>query len=319
VPEGLESLSMKDALEAARTEMSPASDVATDGAVPAPDVKVPVDPEQAPTPVTEQPAVDGDDGFSDEAQALAASLLGTQEDSQNESGPGITPGSDDFWNLSVDVKTVQGPQTVTIQELSDGYLRQADYTQKTQQLAEQRKGVSEASEFFDAFKDDPVGFARSLAVQAGWLEEGTEPVKQIDAAKIPTSEELETRISEMVDERVAADPRVKTAEVRDAEVQLDTEYDRLEKEYGLPLSKELRASLTDEAIKVGSSDLEGILTKRLVRSQQQQSKANSVNLASTSRPGAPPASVTTPEGAEVTEFPTMREAFAQAKVAAAQQ
>lgn len=318
MPDGTQTLSMKDALAAARTELEGGPSDDASSAQPAIEAEVPDASEQAPSPTQEQPAADVD-GFSDEATELANSLMDTDGDSQNGSGSGLVPGSDDFWTTSVDVKTVNGLETVTLQELSDGFLRQADYTQKTQHLAELKKDNDEATEFLKAFKEDPAGFARSLAVQAGWLDAGDDPVKEISIAKIPSQEELDTRLQEMVDERVKADPSVQAAEVAKAEVQIDAEYDRLQKTYAIPLSKELRQSLTDEAIKTGSADLEGILTKRLVRSQQQQSRVGDTNLASTSRPGAPPASATTPLGEEPKAKPTLREAWQESKVAAAEQ
>jgi len=309
---------MSEALAAARTELEggPSSDASP--AEPAVEANVPDTSEQASTPTQEQPAADVD-GFSEEATELAASLMDTNGESQNGSGSGLVPGSDDFWNTDVEVKTVNGLETVTLRELSDGFLRQADYTQKTQHLAELKKDNDEATEFLKAFKEDPAGFARSLAVQAGWLDAGADPVKEIQVAKIPTQEEIDAKLAEMVDERVKNDPRVQTAEVQDAQARLNTEYDRLQAEYKIPLSPELRQSLTDEAIKTGNADIEGILTKRLVRSQQQQSRVGDTNLASTSRPGSPPASATTPSGEEPKAKPTMREAWQESKVAAAEQ
>lgn len=44
---------------------------------------------------------------------------------------------------------------VTIDELKNGYLRQSDYTKKTQQLSHQRKEVEDAVKFYEHLKNNP--------------------------------------------------------------------------------------------------------------------------------------------------------------------
>ncbi len=44
---------------------------------------------------------------------------------------------------------------VTIEELKNGYLRQADYTRKTQQLANQRRELEDAVRFYEHLKSNP--------------------------------------------------------------------------------------------------------------------------------------------------------------------
>ena len=170
-----------------------------------------------------------------------------------------------------------------------------------------------------SFEEDPAGFTRSLAVQAGLIREGDAPIKHVDVARIPTPEDLESRVNEMVEDRVSKDARVQRAAVSDARAQIDIEFDRLQKAYEVPINTALRDDLIREAQTQGSHDLEGLLTRRLLRTQQKHSRAADANLASTARPGSPPASATAPDGAETTEKPSMREAWNQSKVAAAQQ
>jgi len=319
VPEGLETLTMADALAAARAESEPASPDVTETAMPVVEVEAPDSGEQIPVTPLEQPAAEID-GFSEEAQALGDALMDTTQDSQNGSDlAGITAGSEDFWNLSVDVETVNGSQAVTIKELSDGYLRQADYTQKTQNLAEQRKHNERATSFLVAFESDPAGFARSLAVQAGLVEEGDMPVRDIPIAKIPTQEELETQVNEMVDERVNSDDRVKTAEAANARIEIDQEFDRIAETYSVELKPDLRQNILEEAFRTSNSDLEGILAKRIALHQQRQQRADVTNLASTSRPGSAPVGATTDDGDKENPTPSMREAWKEAKLAAATQ
>jgi len=312
-------MTMADALAASRAELEPASSDVTDTGLPPVDVDAPASGEQASDSPLEQPAADSD-GFSAEAQQLGDALMDTTQESQNGSDlAGISAGSEDFWNLQVDVETVNGPQAVTIKELSDGYLRQADYTKKTQNLAEQRKHTERATDFLTAFEGDPAGFARSLAVQAGLIDEGDQPVKDVPNVKIPTQDELDAKVNEMVEERVKTDERVVSAEEANARVQIDIEFDRIAEHYDVELKPELRQNILEEAFKTGNSDLEGILAKRIATHQQRQQRADVTNLASTSRPGSAPVGATTDDDDKANSTPSMREAWKQAKLAAAQQ
>lgn len=318
--DGTQKMSLAEALASAKADSGEATPGAADTGTPPVEANAEVQIEQATVGAPEQPTAEVKDGFSDEATALADSLLSTDDgDTQNGSGSGITPGSDEFWNLQVDVKTVNGPQAVTIQELSDGYLRQADYTQKTQSLAEQKKSVETAIEFRRAFESDPAGFINSLAVQAGLIEEGAVPAIDKELVSFPSQEDLDAKLASLVEERIAADPRVQTAEVAAAQAQLDGEFVRLEKEYGIPLSPALREDLIKEAVKVGSADLEGLLARRLVKNRDKQLRADATGLAATSRPGSQPSGSELGADEKTAERPSMREAWQESKVAAAQQ
>ena len=46
-------------------------------------------------------------------------------------------------------------QKLTLDELKNGYLRQSDYTKKTQELSKQRKEAEEAVKFYDDLKKNP--------------------------------------------------------------------------------------------------------------------------------------------------------------------
>lgn len=315
--DGTQTLSMADALAQAKTELSPATESAAEPDMPSDEAQVAASIEEASTERAEQPAAD-ENGFSPESIELAEALMTTSEESQNGSESGaIVPGSDDFWNLSVDVETVNGPESVSIRDLTDGYLRQADYTKKTQALSTERQRLEKSESFLKAFEENPANFARSLAIQAGFIDEGSTPVKHVDVARIPTPDEFEARVNEVVEQRIKEDPTFREAEVVTARAQVDAEFDRLEKAYEVPLSKDLRDDLIREASQRGSADLEGLLTRRLVNAQKSRSSSN---FASTSRPGAPPAAATQPtEANKGGDKPNMREAWAQAKVAATQQ
>ncbi len=316
--DGTPSLTMAQALAEATVEVGQVNPTATDTGVPLVDVNAAAPGEQAIAIEGEQSAAD-EVGFSVDASGLEAALLDTTVDSQNGSEPGLVPGSDDFWNHMVGIETVEGQTNVSIRELSEGYLRQADYTRKTQALAEQRKHADKAVQFLDTFNSDPHEFVRSLSVQAGFITEGDRPVKDMPTVKIPTQEELDSLVNEMVEERVKSHPSVQSAEISDARSAVNTEFDRLQTVFNIQLSPELRDSLIQEATNRQSADLEAILARRILVAQQKQGQASSTNLASTARPGSPPAVATSPEGTEVPAKPTIREAYAAAVAEAAMQ
>lgn len=321
MPEGLETVTLSEAFAQAVAETGEATPVDVDPGQPPVETEATDLAEHAPVETSEQPAAPEGVTFDAESLELADQLLDTEitQDGSDPAAIQIVPGSDEFLNLPVEVTLPEGPTTVSIQEMRDSYMRHSDYTKKTQALAEQRKQLERAEEFFTAFSQDPAGFSYSLAVQAGIVPEGTD-VPNIPSAKIPTVEEIEAQVEELVQQRIEEDPRVKTAEVRDAEAQINAEFDRLQSQYQIPLSPELRKSLIEEAYRTGSSDLEGVLAKRLLSVQQKRSRADATKAAATSRPGTPPPSATEESGTDLEKQPaSIREAWQQAKVAAAQQ
>lgn len=317
MPEGTEVKDMAGALALAVAEREQASSPEPEAAVPAVEVQPTDEGEQAPADSQGQPAAE-DNGFSDQATELGDMLMDTAQDTQNSSDSGApAPGSDEFLTQSITVNTVNGPQTVTIQELSDGYLRQADYTQKTQGIAAERKHLGQAEEFLQAFETDPHGFVRSLAVQAGYIEEGGNPIREVPMVAMPTQENIDSMVNNLVEERFTNDPRVQQMQIADAKVQLDAEFARLESKYEVPVSQEVRQSIVQEAFAKGSTDLEGILAGRLVLAQKKQSGASATNGAATSRPGTPPIGQLDEESSAPAKNLTMAEAWQKAKVDAA--
>lgn len=71
---------------------------------------------------------------------------------------------------------INGEETeVPLEELRNGYMRQQDYTFKTQQVAEERKLAEWAKEFQARFSEDPKQMVRMLASAVGaQLDGGTE-------------------------------------------------------------------------------------------------------------------------------------------------
>lgn len=85
-----------------------------------------------------------------------------------------------------------GEEELTIDELKNGYLRQSDYTKKTQEVSRQRKEAEEALSFYNNIKNNPE------AIQS--IKETIDVPDNLD----PTQKrviELETKMYEMMLER----------------------------------------------------------------------------------------------------------------------
>ena len=63
---------------------------------------------------------------------------------------------------------------VTIDELKNGYLRQSDYTKKTQDLSRQREQTKEAVEFYDYLKANPT-VAKQIQTNGGQVPDSIDP------------------------------------------------------------------------------------------------------------------------------------------------
>jgi len=162
--------------------------------------------------------------------------------------------SDDFWNTAVELE--EGT-TIPLSEMRNGFLRQADYTRKTQALAEQRKQAENALGFYQKFIDDPQEFARAVAVDQGWLtSEQREPVTQVEGLVRPTEDEWNQQLDALVTERLEADPRLQQARQIEAQSVLDAKFAEIETSLGATLPNAVRAEIIAEASRRQNYDLE---------------------------------------------------------------
>jgi len=283
---------MAEALATAEAEIGEANPIVTEETMPVSEVEAEVVDEQADVSSDEQPDVaeTPDAGVDEELQSLVDEIgEGDKADAENASENPVAEflASDDFWTTEVEVDTGDGPSPTSLRALVDGFLRQADYTKKTQQLASERKGTEDAVDFHEAFSNDPVAFARALAVRAGLIEEGADPIKQVDAAKIPSSEEQEAEIEKRVEERLQTDPRFIEAQATQAKAAVNAEFDRIQTDRGISLSPAVRQHLIDEAVSRGTTDFEVVLDAEMYRKQQQKQRAAAKQRNAPSRPTTP--------------------------------
>lgn len=76
------------------------------------------------------------------------------------------------------VKVNGEEREVTLDELRGGYMRQADYTQKTQDLANQRQQLEQWLMVEEAFQQDPAATVRALAQAYGVPLNAPQPAQQ---------------------------------------------------------------------------------------------------------------------------------------------
>jgi hypothetical protein len=119
---------------------------------------------------TEEVSVDEDDSSVDE----------TDEDIDSDTDDGLEDQDDapedvfDFDSIKdKPVKVTVGGETfeVPLNELRNGYMRQADYTRKTQQIAAQGELVRWAQDLQEALTSDPKGTVRFFQEQFGLLDD----------------------------------------------------------------------------------------------------------------------------------------------------
>lgn len=293
------------AFKAAAVELGEAAPSDADETMPVSDAEVVDGLEQADEGQDEQPDVaetTDDADVDDELQSLVDELAEGDEEGEAEK-PSADPvaefvASDDFWTTEVEVPVGDGTETMTVQEMADGYLRQSDYTRKTQSVAEQRKANEEAVEFHKAFTEDPLAFAYTLAVKANLVEAGDQPVKPIEVAKFTSPEEYEAEIERRVAERFETDERFTAMQTSEAERNVNAAFEKLEADRGVTLSDKVRAHLIDLALESGTSDLAQVFDAEMYRKQLARQRTNDVKRKAPSRPtrtgGTAPAEPKTP-------------------------
>lgn len=170
------------------------------------------------TPADEQP--EGADGDADDAPEPDADDDG---DGDDEDGDPEEESDAEVLDLSPDI-TVRLPDGTEVsgEELAKGYLRQSDYTRKTQELAEQRKQLEAHQRVAEALVEDPVGLVVQLAAELGPEAFLTELLAELSA-----SGALDRRVAEAVG---LDDGRAENVRLRREAERAKREADRLRQE-----------------------------------------------------------------------------------------
>lgn len=234
--------------------------------------------------VTDQPDV-AESADTDDMQSLVDSMVDETKQEEGETGGEAEPAAVDLTSV-VEVDLGDGVERTTIDELVKGNMRQRDYTQKTQKLAATQKDAEDAIEFVSRFREDPIGFARALAERAGLTVDSDTPAADVDVA-VSSQEQIEAEVERRLAERLAEDPKMQQATAVAAREAVNAEFDRIEGELNVTITRELRQSLVDEGARRGIADLELLFKAKLADAQRSRSSKRG---ASTARPTTSPVS-----------------------------
>lgn len=153
---------------------------------------------------------------------------------------------------------------VTQRELVDGYLRQSDYTQKTQELAESRKQLDAdnglATRLMEKLRDAPLETVAALAVEVGLLEPDQvdqSVLSQLDEEfRVPTQDQIQKEIKAGIDSAVEAHPLVVEAQQEVFKQKIKAEFGEIEKQIGQTLSARDRNAVMQKALEIETPRLD---------------------------------------------------------------
>jgi len=161
--------------------------------------------------------------------------------------------ADKVVKLQVDGQEV----VVPVKEALSGYQRQADYTRKTQELAEQRKQVQFAAALSDALQKDPAGTLQALQQHYG-LGAPTQSQPAEEEYLDPAEKHLKS-----LEQRIASFEQQKAMD------DLTRTIDSLQGKYGDEFNAD---EVVAKALATGSTDLEAVFKQ--ITFDKVYSKAN---------------------------------------------
>lgn len=187
---------------------------------------------------------------------------------------------------------VKGHGEVTIEELRAGYMKNADYTQGKQALAEERRTweaeQESAARILEALQNDPLGLAAYLAVETGLVEETDLANVDVDslraALKVPKAEEMEAIIEQRVAERLESHPDLQAAKADKVRKAMDAEFDAIAEAVGKPLSESAKIKVLQYAQAHEVYDLKVAFDALSAETARKRAKRANVKATATERP-----------------------------------
>ena len=195
-------------------------------------------------------------------------------------------------------------QQVSLEELQNGYQRQADYTRKTQEIAAERERLLQAEAIVSALEKDPVGTLDTLARSFNVNNPVTNQIDDSEYEQDPT----ERKLAEL-ENKIAAQEQVQRVK------KIEREVTTLQEKYG----EFDRQELLNHALKNGIPNLEAAYTHMKFNEvkttadklSQEQEITNKKREAAVVTPGGSTQSGT--ESEPTPEVSSLRDAFALAK------
>jgi len=146
------------------------------------------------------------------AETAPAVEAGVEPPSQEPSPQAQAP----WWNERLGETVEYKGVTMTLEDALANGLRQADYTRKTQELAQRAQVADWGEQTLAALKADPVGGLRSIAEQLGLIpkdQQGFDPSEEPDPALVELAS-VKSEIQTLKDERLAELVRREISDVR---------------------------------------------------------------------------------------------------------
>lgn len=221
----------------------------------------------------EQPYVDSDADIDVETDELSE-----QDTEHEESEESDTPEADE----DPDVDIGEGRQPVKMSELKQGYMRQSDYTKKTQELATQRKeveslqeAVKPAQEWLQHMESNPWLWQQFNNALQEWNQTGTLPLDEVlqDAHHGKYINHLMGEVNRLNKELESANGELGTVKLSSSIQSLKTD---LIAEYGDLVTDEYMQQLQDraKAENLSSATLQEIADGHLAKQKLQQTQTS---------------------------------------------
>lgn len=169
----------------------------------------------------------------------------------------------DIMSTEVALKVGDEEETHTVGDLADGYLRQADYTRKTQALAQERHQFEEESaqahKLMDAMRTDPAGTVAALAIELGLITADAVSAQKVadlnEVYQVPTRETMQAQIEARAAELASESPELTEARKQAEMVVIEQEVADLQTEFGVEFNERDRTLLYEEALNLDTSNL----------------------------------------------------------------
>ncbi len=267
--------SFDDAVAKAVAELEEATESETETDLPSATDETTEEVDQGEVDSQEQADEPTESATQPEADEEVEEIFGETEESEDE----IVPV--DLESMAFELPGVEEP--VSLQELQDGYLRQADYTRKTQDLAAARVENEQATRLWDALQATPVEVVRKLATDAGLIAEGAEPMATIELSPLRSTDQVEAEVAKRVAEEVAKHPSVIEAQQVQVRQAMETAFGSIEKKYEVELGPRSRKRILVEAQKAGTPDLELVFNALMSQREKRAADADDLRAAAPSR------------------------------------
>lgn len=203
------------------------------------------------TEVSDTDTVSDDDSEIDDEDIESEDVEADVEDDAPEDRFDFDSIKDKAVSVTVNGETFEVP----LAELRNGYMRQADYTRKTQQIAADSQVIQWAREMQDAFRRDPAGSIRALQEQFGLLGQD-DPYQDMDDDLKPIVNELkrtQQELAELKRKSFQSEQERVNAEVQSELNAMKSKYSDFDPQQVLPIAIETGLSM-EKAYKLWKAD-----------------------------------------------------------------